>query len=146
LVERLDLLGAVVAVAVYVSSLLVFSARIMFNLPSGHWIGVPFLLTAFPLAYLLARAGDVDRPLLYSLQVGLMLASVVVVFLLDYVFHVDWRDTQWLVVSFVVLYFGGLGGMIGVASRAGTPWTVASVVLFFATGAMAFIQRAVTGL
>ena len=144
--ERLDLLGALVAVAVYVSSLVVFSARIMFNLAPGHWIGVPFLLTAFPLASLLARAGDVDRPLLYSLQVGLMLASVVVVLLLDYVFHVEWRDTQWMVVSFVVLYFGGLGGMIGVASRAGTPWTVASVVLFFATGAMAFIQRAVTGL
>ncbi len=146
MVDRLDLLGAVVALVVFVSSIVVFSARMMFDLPPGHWIGVPFLLTALPLGYLLYRAGGEDRPLLYPLQVGLMLASVIVVFLLDYALGVDWRHTRWMVVAFVTLYFAGLGGMIGVASRAGTSWMVASIVLFFATGAMAFIQRAVTGL
>jgi hypothetical protein len=146
LVDRLDLLGAVVALLIYVSSIVVFSARIMFDLPPGHWVGIPFLLMAFPLGFLLYKSPSVDRPLLYYIQVGLMLASVVVLFLLDYVSGVDWRDTQWIVVSLVVLYFAGLGGMIGVASRAGQTWTVAAVVLFFATAIMAFVQRAVTGL
>lgn len=144
--ERLDLLGAVVALLIYVSSLIVFSARVMFDLPPGHWIGIPFLLTAFPLGVLLFKAPTAGRPLLYYIQVGLMLASIVVLFLLDYAYGVAWRDTQWAVVSFVVLYFAGMGGMIGVASRAGHAWTISAVGLFLATAIMAFVQRAVTGL
>lgn len=144
--ERLDLLGAVVALAIYVSSIVTFSARIVFDVPPGHWIGIPFLLMAFLLGFLLYRAPSVDRPPLYYVQVGLMLASIVVLFLLDYVFGIDWRDTTWAVVSFVVLYFAGMGGMIGVASQAGQTWTISAVVLFLAAAVMAFVQRGVTGL
>ncbi len=131
MIERHDLLGAVVALLIYVSSIVVFTARMAFDLPPGHWIGIPFLFMAFPLGFLLSRAPGVDRPLLYYIQVGLMLASIVVVFLLDYVVGVEWRDTRWAVVSVVVLYFAGLGGMIGVASQAGQAWTVIAVVLFW---------------
>lgn len=144
--ERLDLVGAVTALLVYVSSIAVFSARIVFDLPPGHLIGVPFLLTALPLGYLILKARSAGRPVLYYIQVGLMLASVIAVLLLDYVFAVDWRDSQWIVVPFVTLYFGGLGGMIGIASRSGRRWTVAAVLLFFATATLAFAQRAITGL
>lgn len=144
--ERLSAAGAVAALLVYASSIAVFSARIIFDLPSGHLIGIPFLLTAFPLGYLLLKARSVDRPVLNRIQVGLMLALVIVVFLLDYVFVVDWRESQWIVVPSVTLYFGGLGGMIGVAARAGRKWTVIAVLLFFATAVLAFAQRSITGL
>lgn len=144
--ERLSVVGAVVALFVYVSSIVVFSARIIFDLPPGHPIGIPVLLTALPLSYMLFKARRVDRPVLYRIQVGLMLASVIVVFLFDYVLDVDWRDSQWIVVPFVILYFGGLGGMIGVAARAGQRWLVGAVLLFFTTAILAFVQRAVTGL
>jgi hypothetical protein len=145
-VDRLDLLGAVVAMVLYVSSILTFSARMMFGLQSGDWIGVPFLLMAFPLGYLVYMGPRVGRPFLYYVQVGLMLTSIVGLFLLDYVFEVEWRDTQWVVLSFVMLYFAGLGGMIGVASLAGRRWTISAVVLFLVTLIMAFVQRSVTGL
>lgn len=144
--ERLDLLGAVVALLIYITSIVVFSARMIFDLQPGHWIGIPFLLMAFPLGFLLYKAPGADRPVLYYIQVGLMLASIVVLFLLDYVLDVEWRDTRWVVISVVVLYFAGLGGMIGVASQAGQPWTVIAVVLFFATAIIAFVHDAVTGL
>lgn len=75
-----------------------------------------------------------------------MLALVIVVFLLDYVFVVDWRESRWIVVPSVTLYFGGLGGMIGVAARAGRKWTVIAVLFFFATAVLAFAQRSITGL
>lgn len=139
-------MGAVVALLVYLSSIVVFSARIVFDVQPGHWIGIPFLLTAFPLGYLLFKAKVIDRPVLYTIQVGLMLASVLILALLDYVFAVNWRDTQWIVVSFVTLYFAGLGGMIGVAARAGQKWTVTAVALFFVTAILAFAQRAITGI
>ena len=146
MIERLDLVGALVALFIYISSIATFAARMVFDLRPNHWIGVPYLLTAFPLGYLLYTAPTVDRPLVYYLQVGLMLASIVVLFLLDYVFRVDWRNRRRVVVSFVTLYFAGIGGMIGVASQAGQAWTIAAVLLFIAAGVLAFVQRAVTGL
>ena len=144
--ERLDLFGAAVAYVIYVSSIVVFSSRIVFGISPGHWIGVPYLLTALPLGYLLVKAPGVGRPLLYYVQVGLMLGSIIVIFLLDYVYETEWRDTQWMVVAFVTLYFAGIGGMIGIASHAGQGWTVGAVTLFFVAAAMALVQRGVTGL
>lgn len=144
--ERLDLLGAVVAHVVLVSSIVTFAARMAFRTGPGHWVGAPLLLMALPLAYLWWRAPDVGRPVLYHVQVGLMLGWILLIFMLDYVLHIDWRQTQWAVVTVVVLYFGGIGGMIGVASLAGRGWTISAVVLFLVAAALAFIQRAVTGL
>jgi hypothetical protein len=144
--ERLDVLGAVVAIVIYVSSIITFSARMIFDLSPGHWVGIPFVLAALPLGYLLLEAPTIGRPILYYVQVGLMLASIIVLFLLDYVLDVSWRDTQWAVIAFVTLYFAGMGGMIGVASRAGRSWAVAAVALFFVAGILAFVQRGVTGL
>jgi hypothetical protein len=146
MVRTLDLVGAVVAVVLFVSSIVTFSARLMFGASAGHWIGVPFVLMAFPLGFLLYMAPRVNRPFLYYLQIVLMLASIIVLFLLDYVFKVEWRGKQWMVVGFVMLYFAGLGGMIGVASRAGRAWTISAVILFLVTAVMAFVQRSVTGL
>lgn len=144
--RRLDLLGAIVAVVIYVSSIITFSARMMFDVSPGNWIGVPFLLMALPLGYLLFTARRLGRPPLYYVQVGLMLTSIIVLFVLDYVLGAAWRDVQWAVIAFVTLYFAGMGGMIGVASLAGRPWTVAASILFLMAGIMAFVQRAVTGL
>lgn len=143
--DSLDLLGAVVAHVILVSSIITFSSRLMFGVHPGHWIGIPLLLMAFPLGYMLVRAPGAHRPVLYYVQVGLMLAWIVLIFLLDYVYLVDWRNTQWAVVSVVVFYFAGTGGMIGVASQAGRGWTISAVILFLVAGVLAFIQRAVTG-
>lgn len=144
--DRIEVLGAVVALLVYGSSITVFVARIAFEVSPGHWIGLPFLLTAFPLGYLLFRTGSNDRGVLYRVQVGLMLASVIVLFLLDYILTANWRDTPWIVIPLVTLYFAGLGGMIGVAARVGRNWMITAVILFFATAALAFLQRAITGI
>lgn len=142
----LDLLGAVVAHVVFVSSILTFTARLALDVRPGHWVGVPLLLMAFPLAFLLITARRANRPPLYYIQVGVMLVWIVVLFLLDYVYQTEWRNNQWVVIPFVMAYFGGLGGMIGVASLAGRRWTVSSVVLFSIAAVLAFVQRAVTGL
>lgn len=141
----LDLLGAIVAHVIFVSSILTFLARMFLGTGPGHWIGIPILLMAFPLAYLLVRAPEFGRPFIYYLQVGLMITWLIILFILDYLLHYNFRDTQWMVISYVVLYFAGMGGMIGLASNAGRNWTISSVILFLIAGVLAFIQRAVTG-
>ena len=144
--HRLDLLGAAVAIVIYVSSIATFAGRMVFGLPAGHWIGTPLLLTVVPLGCLLGTARSLGRRPLYSIQLALMITFLVVLFLLDYVLAVEWRDTRWAVIGFVTLYFGALGGMIGVAAEAGRRWMLSAVGLFMTTAVLAFVQRAVTGL
>jgi len=143
--ERLDLLGAIVAHVVFVSSIITFTSRMVFGVKPGHWVGIPILLMAFPLGYLLLKAPEFNRPFLYYIQTGVMLVWLIVLLLVDYVFKYDFRQTQWMVISYVVLYFGGLGGMIGLAALAGRGWMISGIILFFIAAIMGFVQRAVTG-
>ena len=144
--ERLDLLGAVVAHIIFVSSILTFSVRMIFGVGPGHWIGIPILLMAFPLSYLLVTAPELHRPPLYYTQICIMLLWLIALFMIDYVFRYDFRHTQWMVIGYVVVYFAGTGGMIGISALAGRAWTRSAVILFFIAGILAFVQRAVTGL
>ena len=143
--DRLNLLGAIVAHVIFLSSILVFSARLLFGVRPGHWIGILNLLMAFPLLYLLIKAPSAERPPLYYVQVVLMLMWIISLFLLDYVFHYDFRSANWMVISYVVFYFAAMGGMLGLASLAGRKWMLSGVVLFLIAGVLAFVQRAVTG-
>ena len=114
MLEKMNLVGAIVALIIYISSILTFSSRLLFAIQPGHWLGYPLLLMAFPLGYLLLKAPQLQRPILYYIQVGLMLVWILVSFSLDYVLKIDFRQNQWMVIAFVVLYFAGAGGMIGV--------------------------------
>lgn len=143
--KQTDLIGAITAHIIFVSSIVTFLARLFIGVGPGYWIGIPLLLMVFPLAYLLVKAPGDKQPVLYYIQVGLMLLFIIILFLVDYVFKFDFRHTQWMVISFVVLYFAGMGGMIGVASKAGKGWMISAVILFFIAGILAFVQRAVTG-
>jgi hypothetical protein len=145
MLDKLNLLGAIVAHVIFISSIITFSSRMAFNIRPGHWIGLPLLFMAFPLVYLLVRAPEFNRPFLYYVQIGTMLVWLIVLVLVDYVLKYDFRQTQWMVITFVVLYFAGAGGMIGVASQAGRGWTISAVVLFLIAAVLAFVQRAVTG-
>jgi Ca2+/Na+ antiporter len=143
--ERLNLIGAVTALVIFISSIITFSSRMIFEIAPGHWVGTPLLLMVFPLAYLLIKAPGANRPFLYYVQAGLMLLFIILLFFVDFVFQYDFRQTQWMVISFVTLYFAAMGGMIGIASLAGRAWTISSVILFFIAAILAFVQRAVTG-
>jgi hypothetical protein len=145
MLSNANLLGAVVAHIIFISSCITFLARMLFNTRPGHWIGIPLLLMVFPLVYLLLVAPGLKRRSLYYIQVGLMILWIVALFLLDYVFHYDFRQKSWMVITFVVFYFAAMGGMIGVAAEAGRGWTISAVILFLIAGVLAFIQRAVTG-
>ncbi len=143
---NLVFLGAIVAHVVFVSSIITFACRMLFRLQPGHWVGIPILLMAFPLGYLLLRAPEFNRPFLYYVQISTMLVWLIVLFLVDYVLKYDFRQTQWMVISFVVLAYAGLGGMIGIAALAGRGWTISAIILFLVVAVLGFVQRAVTGI
>jgi hypothetical protein len=50
------------------------------------------------------------------------------------------------VISYVVLFFAGTGGMLGVARYAGRGWSISAIILFLIMAVLTFVQRAVTGM
>jgi hypothetical protein len=145
-VESIDLIGALVAVLIYVGCILIFLARLAGKPAIEHWIGLCLTLAVIPLTYLLLAGGEYAKPPLYSVQLVLMIVFLLVAFVLDYVMRYEFRRVRWVLIPYVVLFFAATGGMIGVAGAAGPGWTYAAIALFLATGTLAFVQRAKTGL
>jgi hypothetical protein len=139
-----NLLGAITAQVIYFLCILVFTSRLAERPEIGHGLGIVLLLTGIPLLCLLLSAPRLDRPPLYYVQIILMLVWLVLELLLDYILKVEFRQVRWIV--YVTVFFGALGGMIGVAANAGKPWAVSSVVLFLVTALLAFVQRAKAGM
>ena len=146
MLQRTNLLGAIVAVVFYASAMLVFVFRLLGKPQYGHWIGYIEFLLALPLIYLLLKAPPLNRPALYYIQIVLMLAWLVLELFLDYVLKIDFRQVRWMVITYVTLFFAGTGGMLGVAANAGRAWTIPAVILFLVMALLAFVQRAVTGM
>ncbi len=146
MLEKMNLLGAWVAIAFFVSAILVFVFRLLGKPQVGHWIGYFEFLLAIPLIYLLLKAPQLERPALYYIQIGCLLAWLVVEALLDYILKIDFRNVRWMVISYVVLFFAGSGGMLGVATNAGGLWSISAIILFFIMAVLTFVQRAVTGM
>jgi hypothetical protein len=144
--EKANILGALLAYAIYVTVILIFIVRLMKRPALEHGLGLMLMIAAVPLVYLLAVASAFRRPTLYYVQIGLMLAFLLVEFLLDYVLKIEFRNTRWMTIAYVMIFFSGTGGMIGVASQAGRAWVAPAIVLFLVMTALAFIQRAVTGM
>ena len=142
----LNLLGAWTAVWIYGCSMLTFGARLLGKPGLGRWFGIPLLLAAVPLIYLLFTAPRFGRPALYDLQISLMLAYLLAELLLDFIFKFSFRQVRWMVIGYVMLFFAGTGGMLGVAGLAGRAWNITAVALFLIMAALAFIQRRVTGM
>ena len=75
-----------------------------------------------------------------------MMGFIIIELFLDYIFKVDFRNTRWMTVTYVMLFFAGTGGMIGIASQAGKVWAILAIILFFIMTTLAFVQRAKTGM
>lgn len=144
--EKLNLIGALTAVAFFVSAILVFTFRLLGKAQIGHWIGYFEFALAIPLIYLLITAPKTQRPAIYYIQIGAILLWLLVELLLDYILKIDFRHTRWIVMSYVTLFFAGSGGLVGIAAHAGKGWSVASIVLFLIMAVLTFVQRAVTGM
>ncbi len=143
---KLNLLGAYIAILILVTSSLIFIFRLTNQQTVEYWTGIVFMLTAIPLAYLIYSSSNIERPTLYYIQLVLMIGFIILELLLDYIFKVDFRHTKWMAISYAMFFFASTGGMIGIASQAGKSWSISAVILFLIMTALAFVQRAKTGL
>jgi len=144
MLEKADLIGAILAITIYTIIIIIFISRLMKRSNIEYGLGLILLITIIPLFYLLIKAPSLERPPLYTIQIILMLLFLIMEALLDYILKINFREVRWMVIAYIVLFFGATGGMIGVASHAGRGWTLASIILFLVMACLAFIQRAIT--
>jgi hypothetical protein len=145
MLDTLNLLGAICAIWIYTFSILVFIARLKDNLKLESTFGILSFLSAIPLLYLLTTGSQYGREPLYYIQAGLMLLWILVEIVIDYILKLDFRKNQKWVISYVMLFFAGTGGMLGVASLAGSSWMITALVLFLLMAGLTLYQRAKTG-
>jgi hypothetical protein len=143
--EQVNTIGAITAIWIYIFSILVFLARLVYKPKLEKLVGILLFISAIPLVYLLATASTYQRPVLYYIQVSLMLLWIAVAIMVDYVLKVDFRQNLRWVILYVTLFFAGTGGMLGVASLAGSAWMYAAIALFLVMAVLTFYQRAKTG-
>ena len=141
-----DLVGAVSALVLYVELIALFLARLAAKPHLEFKLGLAVIAMLVPLVYLLFGAIELGRPIIYFVQIGLMIVYLLVELGLDYIWKVDFRHSRGKVATYVTLFFGAAGGMIGVASHAGSGWTIAAVAGFLIMGVLAFVQRRITGM
>jgi len=145
-INKINILGASTSVFILAICSLIFIFRLNNQPKIEYWLGVVFILTSFPLFYLLISTQQFPRPPLYYIQIGTMTGFIIIELLLDYIFKVDFRNTRWMTITYVMLFFSGTGGMIGIATHAGKLWAILAIVLFFVMTTLAFIQHARTGM
>jgi len=145
-INKANYLGTIIGLTILVSSILIFIFRLLGFSKIEYWIGMVFILTFLPIIFLLFKANEFHRPMIYYIQLGLMLTFILVELFLDYIFKVDFRKTGWIVISYATLFFAATGGMIGLASLSGKPYSIISIILFFIMTFLAFFQRIKTGM
>ena len=145
-IEKLNLLGAYVAVFILFTSILIFVFRLTNQQVAEYWTGIAFMLSIIPIVYLIYSSTYIERQKLYFIQLGLMIVFIIVELMLDYILKFDFRQKKWMAITYATFFFASTGGMIGIASQAGKLWSIISVILFFIMFGLAFIQRAKTGL
>ena len=140
-----NIIGAIAANLINVLVISVLIARLSNRPKIEYWLGIILILSIVPLAYLFITAFGFKRHFLYFIQIGLMITYLVVELMLDYILKVDFRQNQRIVLPYIMLFFSGTGGMIGVASHAGKVWTIVSIISFLIMAIFTFVQRYVTG-
>jgi len=138
--------GAVVSLLVLFLCIFIFLFRLKGMPGVEWWLGVVFLLTALPFTYLLISARSLNRSRLYYIQLGAILLFILLELLLDYIFQIDFRSVRWMTILYVMFFFAGTGGIIGIASLSGKRWGIAAIILFLVMTILAFWQRAITGM
>jgi hypothetical protein len=145
LLQKTNFIGAIVTIIFYISAIFIFTSRLTGKQQIGHWIGIFEFFLAIPLVYLLIKAPELNRPIIYYIQITLMLCWLIMELLLDYLLNIDFRQIRWLLITYVTIFFAASGGMIGIAANAGKFHTIISIILFLIMAVLAFIQRIATG-
>ncbi len=102
-IQVLNLIGALVANLNNILLLSLFITRLRNKPKIEYWLGIIIILSIVPLSYLFITAIIINRPILYFIQIGLMITYLILELLLDYILKIEFRQTQWIVIPYYLL-------------------------------------------
>ncbi len=144
--SKANMIGAVSANLYMLLIIAVFAARIAEWDEVALWCGILSSFVLVPLIYLFFMALKKKQPVIYFIWLFLMILFALFELIADIILKLDFRSEQWSLIAYVMFFFGSTGGMIGIASRAGKRWTIATIIVFLIMAVMAFVQRGLTGI
>ena len=145
-INRTNRVGGVVSLITLALCILIFAFRLGGYPEIESILGILFLLTGVPFLYLLFLARTHQRPTIFYIQISVILIFILMELSLDYLFKIDFRNVKWMTILYVMFFFAGTGGLIGIASLQGKRWGTVAIVLFLIITFLAFWQRAKTGM
>ena len=145
-INRTNKVGGVVSLITLALCILIFAFRLGGYPEIERFLGILFLLTGVPFLYLLFLARTHQRPVIFYIQVSAILLFILIELFLDYLFNIECRNVKWMTVLYVMFFFAGTGGLIGIASLQGKRWGTVAIVLFLIMTFLAFWQRAKIGM
>ena len=145
-INQTNRIGGVVSLIALTLCILIFVSRLAGYPEVESILGILFLITGVPFLYLLFLARTHQRPTIFYVQVSAILLFILMELFLDYAFKIDFRNVKWMTILYVIFFFAGTGGLIGIASLAGKKWSTVAIVLFLIMTFLAFWQRAKTGM
>lgn len=146
-IGKMNIICAIVVCIILFICCLLFVFRIAGLQKVESVLGIVLIAGIIPLVFLLFKANDSNRSTLYYIQIVLMISFLVLELFFDYIFHLEFRkNITWVTVIYLVLYYSGTGGMVGIASLAGRLWIYIAAGLFFIMTGLSFLQRYITGL
>ena len=90
--------GAALSVGINLLLAILFLARMKGMARTEQWLGMVLIFFIFPLFYLLIRGVRTHRPALYFIQIGLMIAFLLLELLLDYILKSDFRQNTGILI------------------------------------------------
>lgn len=127
---NLNLAGSVIAISNNLLLSAIFLARIFRFKKTEYLLGIIFILSAVPLIFILIKSIELNRALLYYIQLILMLCFIVTELILDYLLKIEFRKDSNIVIPYIVLFYASTGGMIGVAGYGGKLWGIIAIFTF----------------
>jgi hypothetical protein len=144
--HKTNRVGGVVSLIALGLCILIFVFRLGGFSEIEKILGALFVACGVPFLYMLFLARTHQRPTIFYIQISVILIFILMELSLDYLFNIDFRNVKWMTVLYVMFFFAGTGGLIGIASLQGKRWGTVAIVLFLIMTFLAFWQRAKTGM
>jgi hypothetical protein len=130
LIGQFNKIEAGTALAFFCLTILVFTAKLTGWLHIYYYSAIAEFCLIIPLVFLVITGSRQNRPIVYYIQIELMLAWLVLELILNYILKIELRQLGWAVIGYVILFFAGSIGMISICFHTGKKWGIASVILF----------------
>ncbi len=140
-----DVVGAITVDALLLLILGICVARITGRDELAKYLGIACVLVLVPLFYLLAAAFGTSRSGFYFVWLALLAFFVLFEVIGDAIMRIDFGNARWAVISYAILFFTMIWGVVGISAKAGQAWFIATIV-FTVAAVAAFVQRGISGL